>query len=279
MDDHRFDRLTQALAARAPRRVVIGVVIGTALSRLCGVDGGVGIAKKKRKKKKKPPASPCQPKCGGKVCGDPDACGGFCTACPSGQVCQSNQCVTDSCGRSCRGNHVCENGNCVCEAALKACDAYHCGECCPDPFFGNGDSDCNNHPNGPYCTTEANDPVLQCTCGSLQKRCGDGRCVNQCCGLAECLVDYGPGSFCNVHTYCQCPDGLDYCGPDLGCVDSLTNRFACGAACIDCGAGRLCENGNCCVGLANPCGFGINCCAGLACVNTGTVYEPEFVCG
>jgi hypothetical protein len=281
MDDRRFDHLTRILATTAPRRVFSGALSGGLLVTLRDWSGEDAAAKKRRKKKKKKPPV-CAPKCAGKVCGDSDTCGGVCTACPSGKECKNNTCVPDSCGGSCRGNHVCKNGACVCEVGLKECDAFNCGECCPDPFHGNGDADCEGHPNGPFCTTEIGKPVLHCTCDSVQKRCSDGRCVpvHGCCSDANCLVDFGPGSFCNANGGCECPEGTHQCGGGLGCRDIFTDRFACGGNCMACGAGWLCENANCCIGLANDCGLNpTSCCGGLQCNNVGTIFEPEFVCG
>jgi hypothetical protein len=280
MNDHRFDDLTQILANAVQRRRLLVVWAGGAIAVLLGESTQDAGGKKRRKKKKKSPASACKPKCEGKVCGDPDTCGGVCTACPGGKECKDKACVPDSCGGSCRGNHVCKDGACDCAAGLKECDAFNCGECCPDPFLGNGDADCVNHPNGPFCTTEAGNTVLHCTCASFQTRCSDGRCVNQCCGDAFCLIVFGSGSFCNANGGCQCPEGTDLCGGGLGCRDTLTDRFACGEHCTPCGPGGLCENGSCCIGLANSCAFDPqNCCAGLQCNNIGTVFEPEWVCG
>ncbi|MFN8590206.1 MAG: hypothetical protein U0031_02010 [Thermomicrobiales bacterium] len=256
MDDRRFDLLTRTLATTAPRRVFTAMLTASLVAAMPGVRGEDGFAKKRKKKKKKKPPTTCIP------------------ACPSGKICQNNQCVDGCRDEDCFGSRRCRNGVCACPEGLQDCDGqFWCGECCSDsecPGFPN--------PNSLKCANEeAGSDVLICRCLS-GVHCGDGRCV-QCCNSDFCVNEYGPGKFCNANGGCACPEGTQQCAKEQGCRDTKSDRFACGPNCAVCGAGLLCENSRCCVGLANPCVFSDDCCSGLACVNIGTVFEPNFVCG
>ncbi len=137
MDQDRFDLLTKLLVTPSRRSLVAAG--GTVLAGLLGWDA-TAAAKPKRKKKgkkgKKKKRS-CTPNCIGKVCGDANGCGGFCTACPQGTSCVNNLCTATTCTPHCTGKN-CGDGNgcggrCVtelgCEAGTK-CSAA--GECVPD---------------------------------------------------------------------------------------------------------------------------------------------------
>jgi hypothetical protein len=94
------------------------------------------------------------------------------------------------------------------------------------------------------------------------------------------MVTQGPGRICNANHFCACPAEQTYCSFELGCRDTTSDKHACGQICTNCGAGSECQNSNCCIGLANDCALNLNgCCAGLQCLNIGTVFEPNFVCG
>lgn len=174
----------------------------------------------------------------------------------------------------CFGSRRCRNGVCACPEGLQDCDGqFWCGECCTR-------AECPGFPdaNSLFCANEeAGSDILVCRCLN-GVHCGNGRCV-ECCNSDYCLLEYGPRKFCNVNGGCACPQGTSQCSKEQGCRDTMTDRDACGINCIACGPGRNCENGNCCVGLANPCVFNDDCCSGLGCVNIGTPFELELVCG
>jgi hypothetical protein len=317
MDNRQFDDLARMVASIGwSRRRIIQHVAQGGIAALVAWRPDESAAKKKRKKKKKKkkPATPsckpdctgkgcgdfdgcagtctacpagktcqnngcvdlaCTPTCGGKVCGDLDGCGGTCTACPAGKTCQNNQCVDECRDEDCFGSRRCRNGVCACPEGLRDCDGrFWCGECCTTaecPGFPS--------PNGLQCgNEEAGSDILICRCPN-GVHCGDGRCV-QCCNSDFCVDQFGPGKFCNVNGGCQCPEGTQQCSFEQGCRDTKTDRFACGPNCIECPPGQLCENANCCFGLAIDCSMNLDgCCSGLGCVNIGTVFEPNFVCG
>lgn len=273
MDASQFDALARRFQTAPTRRSMLAsLVSGFLASHLIepGWDEASGKKKRKKKRKKQKPPS-CQPSCSGKSCGDADGCGGSCTACPAGLTCQNRQCVSNDCAPSCHGGHVCHNGSCVCPAELQECNQNWCGECCSD-------AECPGFPNANSLKCIADgDKAMFCGCLSGVD-CGNGRCV-QCCNSDYCLLTFGPGMFCNVNGGCVCPEDTTYCSRELGCVDTQTNRNACGPNCTPCGARAECEAGRCCVGLANDCVFSDDCCADLGCVNIGTVFEPHFVCG
>lgn len=136
MDGKRFDHVTRALHSAAPRRGILGLMLG----------GGVGLlgltetqAKRRKKRKKKGKGSPpvaCTPACQGKACGD-DGCGGSCGGC--GAVsCMAGAC---SCAgqpdlTNCGGGKQCSGGVCAtpptCGVFPDGCDSPLdcCGNVC-----------------------------------------------------------------------------------------------------------------------------------------------------
>jgi hypothetical protein len=290
MDNRQFDDLTRIIAGIGwSRRRTIQLFAQGGLAALLAWRPDESAAKKKRKKKKKkknntpstvapppPPGPPC-PDCAGKACGASDGCGGTCQSgsCPGGQTCQNGQCVDECRDEDCFGSRRCRNGVCACPEGLQDCDGqFWCGECCTTaecPGFPS--------PNGLQCANEeAGSDILICRCLN-GVHCGDGRCV-QCCNSDFCVDLFGPGKFCNVNGGCQCPEDTQQCSFEQGCRDTKTDRFACGPNCIECPPGQLCENANCCFGLAIDCSSNPNgCCSGLGCTNIGTDFEPNFVCG
>lgn len=130
MESSRFDSLTRGLAARSPRRAVLGLVTGLGLGvallaeteekkkkkgkPFC-LDGRNVSAKNKKQKKKlrKKGATVgkcCVPDCDGVRCGGDDGCGGTC-GCGAGTVCAAGTCET--CTVTCTGNAA------TCGAALQ----------------------------------------------------------------------------------------------------------------------------------------------------------------
>jgi hypothetical protein len=207
MDDSRFDDFTKVFAMRS-RRALLATAGSAALTALLGRGVDRTIAKKKRKRNKKK-NKPCTQNCVGKVCGDTNGCGGFCTDCPPGKTCLNKQCVDDTCTPECDGkncgdgdgcggkctrqqgcgaNQTCVDGDCVAATCNPSCTGGQ--HCCYTPVFD----------------------IFACwNC------CDDGDCLDAQ-GRTSC-IDFG----------CSCPpEAPDFCGGTAGCVDLQNDPAHCG---------------------------------------------------
>ncbi len=102
----------------------------------------------------------CTPDCAGKVCGDPDGCGGLCTGgCPNGQTCRHGGCFlpcgSDNTCTSCGG------ASCACGAAERLCQ---------DTATGLG-----------VCTSDADCPI-GALCSAFRNGSGQQLCTQPCRG-------------------------------------------------------------------------------------------------
>lgn len=148
----------------------------------------------------------CTPDCSGKFCGDDDGCGGYCTDCPAGQICNA-------------ATWQCEFASgCVPNCTNKTCGAYDgCG------------GRCTACPGGGICDAATWTCLGGCNPDCAGKTCGDyDGCGGRCTG---CPV----GQACNAATW-TCQGG---CTPDCTgrmCGDS----DGCGGFCSACPPGQTC---------------------------------------
>jgi hypothetical protein len=200
-----------------------------------------------------------------------NACGAACTACPTGQHCESfddgYQCVCDntvgSCGSpgsciSCIGaTPECINGACTCpnsnNACGAACRACSTGQHC-ELVNGTYGCVCDNTPNS--CgTPDPNSGICSICTGTNTPSCCDGTCTcpdtpTQCSSVTNCGA-------CNTAAGEVCVNGICGCCVDNTCTQCPTGSTGCtstgattpGSCCIPNG-GRTCNtNGDCCAGL------------------------------
>lgn len=278
MDPLRFDRISRALAAAAPRR-------GTLLALLAGVlpavifddevdakrrrgkhraqhenpssgrrkadrkrneRGRVEPEKKKKKKKKvvAPPPPPPTDTCPGGT----TRCGGACVHTAS----DASNC--GSCGAACAAGQSCQGGACT-------CNGERCAGCCDGTTCRDGASEAQCGVNGSACLA----------CGEGQTCC-NGACrdlssdMNHCgtCGNA-CPSD---GANECVEGVCKC-FGRSACTGDWRCCPAAQT----GAGCYlvthtiaNCGA---CDN-RCDAQTANRCTGGVCTCNGVVCTGSET---------
>ncbi len=236
----------------------------------------------------------CQPSCTGRMCGESNGCGGFCTGCPTGDRCVGTgaaaMCCTpsctgkscgmdDGCGRpcvvetGCAANEDCERGSggaygCVCQPA---CSGATCGD----------DDGCGGDCNGTCATRPGED-------GSCNLVSGERVCVYTCrpnCpGGATCGSDNGCGGECagscpamppNVGSCAHRGGGNYEC--DYMCVPDCAGKACgasdgCGGTCATgtCSTGYTCSSGVCTPATCGmTCGCGLTC-AGGSCVNLCT---------
>ncbi len=277
MDAERFDLVVRSLVASRSRRAVLGIALGGVLSG--PFVEGTKSRKRRKKKKKNLAGRSCS--CFNKVCGQDDGCGGKCTVqagCDQDEACVNGQCVGNVCNPACTGNHICQpNGSCACPEGLKECAGQgffgNCHECCAPSNIVTA-SECVGNPNGQYCADYFGELVFRCRCPA--ENCG-GLC-GMCCDDAFCERTQGSGRFCTANRVCACRQGLTHCSNELGCVDTMTNRDACGPLCKVCDSGFSCFNGACCT---NECGSllipGQPCCVGT-CTDRGPGFNPQYVC-
>jgi hypothetical protein len=143
---------------------------------------------------------------------DEYACGVDCWACPTGQHCESGNCVCDntpsSCGApglcvACKNSEQCSNGACTCPNTANACstgsDGHVCTPCtgagevcdggvckCPNTYTLCGTTNCTSCINKQIC-----DGTLgACTCPNTANACStgsDGDVCTPCTGTQICL--------------------------------------------------------------------------------------------
>ena len=152
-----------------------------------------------------PLGSPCQPDCGGHVCGPDANCGTSCGTCPSGN-CSAGACVATTCAPNCSGI-ACGNEKC----------GISCGTC--PAGFDCQSGQCKEIPCVPAC-------------GSLV--CGLDPVCAQSCGAC------GTGKMC-VSGKCKNADGS--CEPD--CSNAQCGDDGCGGSCGNCKVGGVCAQGLC----------------------------------
>jgi hypothetical protein len=168
---------------------------------------------------------------------DPRNCGGCGIECPSG-YCFEGSCVvsprSNDCPESCGVGTTCADARCVdsrCENGIRSrCLAEDgaIGVCCwPTP-----------QRDAIACADLTSDPY---DCGACGIACPPGAaCINGLCnGLAEC----GPG---HQGSYCNVDAGLSFlCCPGVGCIDTSSDPQNCGGCNAACGAGEICDAGQC----------------------------------
>ncbi|MEZ4269345.1 MAG: hypothetical protein R3F39_23550 [Myxococcota bacterium] len=193
----------------------------------------------------------CEPVCDGKLCG-PDACGGFCGSCQTGEICQSGACIVpcipdcddkdcgdDGCGDvcgTCTDPAVCTVDD-LCEVpCTPACDGKNCGA---DGCGGT----CGACQSGEVCTAGLCE--VPCTPNCQSKNCGDNGCGGSCgtCGGGETChsgICEGPA---------VCGDGnlasSEFCDDGNTTTEKLPTSNLTANACIsDCSiAMKTCGNG------------------------------------
>ena len=171
----------------------------------------------------------CVPRCGGKLCGDGDGCGGRCVRCPStSQVCNaaSWQCQStgpcdpdcsgkgcgdaDGCGgicTACAGEQVCDVATGLCQDCAPSCSGKYCGD----------EDGC-----GGACTACADSAQLcDLQTGTCRPACTPD-CTSSACGADDgcggvCTVCPTSGQVCNTLTL-KCEDCTKQCGPQGTCV-------------------------------------------------------------
>jgi hypothetical protein len=189
-----------------------------------------------------------------------NACGAACTACPTGQHCESfdddYQCVCDNTVGSCGAPGSCS----ACTGATPDCINGACT--CP-----NNNGACANGNLGPGSCSACTGPnqicdstTGSCICPNTQTACGlNGTCTD--CTLSGTL----PNQVCS-NGACKCPNTDSACS-------SVANCGACNTA-----TGEVCVNGacGCCVGnTCTQCPTGSTGCTsggatpGFCCITTG----------
>jgi hypothetical protein len=292
MDDRRFDALTRACTAGAPRRGIVRFLAAGALAAAwdLAIRGGWRNAEAKCKKpcgpcrackqgkctKKKPDGTACgsggrcqqgrccTPDCAGKPCGEADGCGGVCTAQQGcGASCGTGQrpCALPAGGVACipdDGTHCCTQDDCGGPASDLTCD--HAGDfvCrCREAGVGRcpPPHELTCHTCCPGGSGSGGCPAGQ-VCGGVSQRCEcpAGFAIRGACG-ARCVC----GPTCAL----VCPPGWTCCGDD-GCVYTS----GCGPATNGCHGYRNC--GSC----GHHCAESEACCSG-ACVR----LDDEANCG
>ncbi|MGI5862606.1 MAG: hypothetical protein ACOX6T_11195 [Myxococcales bacterium] len=164
----------------------------------------------------------CAPNCAGRYCGDPDGCGGKCTACPSGQTCDQTtwQCISGCPTEWCFG--ACCPAGTHCDQALQMCVSGCTPNCgyryCGDPDGCGGR--CTACPNGQICDATTWQCVPACAPNCQGKACGDSDgCGGTCFGA--CPADH----FCAPTTHACVPVGScdpSTCAQGQGCYDPVT---------------------------------------------------------
>lgn len=197
---------------------------------------------------------PCQPDCGGKVCG-PDGCGGECgtAECDGGAECVSGQCQCvptmasvccdaegparcrlDSCGEPLEVLAACPHG-CVDGACLGCAPACAGAVCGPDGCGGV----CGACDGGQACV----DGACVCAPAWATACCGSARCELDSCGQIVKVIEACPhGCAGDTCTSCVADCAGRVCGPD-----------ACGGSCGSCPADAVCTVGGACVTCAADC--------------------------
>lgn len=210
-----------------------------------GADSGIDAGIRDAEAPDAPPPM-CEPGCedAETCCADP---GGGENACYALRT-DPEHCGT--CGTNCvasnRGDG-CRSSQCTCGDDSLGCRGTLEDFCCP-PREDGGQA---------YC---ANLALSATDCGGCDSacdlrrsdRCDGGRCV---CGLAREPCEGTPESTCCVDE------------PDIGCVDTTSDRFHCGECNNLCQGGERCEGGTCTRGGAScgGCALGEVCCDGACC--------------
>ena len=258
MDDSRLDKLARALSEAHSRRgltrLLSGLAVGGPLAAL-GVADSEGKPKKKKKGKKKrsrgsspvpPPPTPptgCTGSCAGKACGADNGCGTPCQtgSCPTGETCQSGQCVSSGCPA---GTRDCGGGVCQECCFGQTNSDYHC---CPPEYPNCHDSTVyfginRSCTEGGICRCPETYPA-ECTISGASGTC------HQCCpGEGACLDNEPEGAEC-YYGRCVCPAGETSChtwgGGPRYCTDLTTDEDHCGDCTIRCSTSFTCQNGRC----------------------------------
>ena len=200
---------------------------------------------------------PCVASCDGKSCGDDDSCGGRCTGCPVGSVCDAGSWTCkdwdpgDFCVAGCV-NQQCSDTYGLCAASSGSCAPVGCtgdGDCCrlvecddptrgSSPFFFCDGGQCRRMMEGPFTSCPEN--AAWCSCGP--RECGTDPCGNGCGTCpdgADCVEGVCTGSGCPGNADCS----LVECGPEP----------VCGVDCGGCGDGAHCELGSCVASCVPAC--------------------------
>lgn len=238
----RFGLLLSAVTLLCPASLLVGCDGGDGAD--AGADAGLDAAVRDAEAPDAPPAM-CTPGCGADetCCADPTGGDAVCYTLRN----DPRHCGT--CGTNClaanRGD-ACQANQCSCGVDANGCRGTVEDFCCPAREEGLQ----------AYCANLATSALDCGDCNSpcdvrRADRCDGGRCV---CGSRE-PCEGTPESTCCVDE------------PDVGCVDTTTDRFHCGECENLCQGDERCEGGTCTRGAscAETCELGQVCCDGACC--------------
>lgn len=173
MDHDRFDGLTRALGAVAPRRAFGRALVGSGLVALLGSAFGALDVDARKKRKRRNTQQRCAPNCADRSCGN-DGCGGTCGECGGTQLCRGGTCcVPEPLVNTCTGRCGTRINNCGqpvvcsgCPAGQQCLGSGSCAIVCTNnldcPPGGCGCSDPNVE-GGRHCISDFFRPLVSCT--------------------------------------------------------------------------------------------------------------------
>ena len=191
------------------------------------------------------------------------------------------------CAPGCDDDETCcadpTGGDAVCYALRN--DPEHCGTCGTNCVAANRGDACQ----ASQCSCRVN--PLGCR-GTVEDFCCPAReegGQTYCANLATSALDCGDcDAACDIRTADRCDGGRCVCGsrepcegtpestccvdePDVGCVDTTTDRFHCGECENLCQGAERCEDGTCTRGAScgGACELGQVCCDGVCCSRRG----------